>query len=327
MEWETMTYQNSEEAGKLMDLGRRLLQTVHWLHTPIADVLTAPEQLAAQDLAKATKIATTAAERIASWYPQVSPELGAFLLDPNVVLTLGDARGHTEFSAWGTSQDIGKLNVLGAQVGIRFNIDNSVEPEKIRDLFVGITSRVGLEAVTAASKLPGLPKFLAESDDSPWLWYKRAFSEIDALPDRELTSEDQGHITFGVMKGYPDKAVLALLTLDRELWRSTKLKCANFYNCAQPNFDYNPLDAEGVVEQANIWGEALSQFYKSSVHLEIKSQDAFVRVRLRQMDETMRWYFDKNPFPPAEAADGPIAFDRMLLDMNAWRKMATRFLD
>lgn len=238
-----------------------------------------------------------AAERIDAWYGQLEPRLGVHLTDPNVVLTLADARGQTEFYVTeiepGDAEAFGRLNEQTQAEGIRFQTSEYVSRTTDQPaLMVNVESLAGYQAASQATHLPGVPRFNSEAGwDGVEAWQNEALASIQAAADHgeyppQIHEEDKtAHVLIGIMKGYPDEAILAMVT-DRPLRdgeepfaRRTNVSHADFYDGAQPNYRYNIADEEVIVRHTNAWGKLLTDYYASDQHQRLAADPQFRAAR------------------------------------------------
>ena len=238
-----------------------------------------------------------AADRITAWYGRLEPRLGIYLTDPNVVLTLADARAQTEtYVADMQPSDIPALTELSKQTeleGIRFQTEIYDSRTTGRPaLMVNIESLAGCQNVSQATHLPGIPRFDAATG---WTgadaWKQAALAGIQAAADRGAyppqihENHNVRHVLSGVMRAYPDVAVLAMITdhplADHEApyMRHTHVPYSDFYDCAQPNYMYDQKDEALVREHVVEWGKLLKAYYTSPAHQRLAAEPTFRACR------------------------------------------------
>ena len=163
--------------------------------------------------------AERAATRIEAWYPLLEPRLAKCLTDPNVVLTLSDARARTETyfkePEPGDESEFHKLSLVSEADGIRF--ETSRIPGK-STLMINIENLAGYKNVSETTRLPGIPTFdPAESWEGVRKWQEASVAGVNAAAERgeypaEIRNEKKDrHTVLGVMKGYPDAAIISMI--------------------------------------------------------------------------------------------------------------------
>jgi hypothetical protein len=251
-----------------------------------------------EDLAPASNerepSAERAAQRIDAWYRLLGPRLGAYLTDPNIVLTLADARPQTELFIEDPeptdTEAFARLNEHATGQGIRFHLSpNSNRPTQL----IGVESLAGLQHATAATKFPGIPKF---DPASGWAgfdaWNDEAQTSVQAAARRgeypaEIDPNDQVQlhtIQEGIRKGYPDEAILFVARTLREPnplpnARKTQVPYADYYQNARPNYSYDVNDETVITRHTAKWGHLLEQYYHSDTHRRLEADDDFRRAR------------------------------------------------
>ena len=240
--------------------------------------------------------AERAAERIETWYSHLEPRLAKYLTDPNVVLTLADARGQTEsYITEPHPEDeaaFEKLNELTAPDGIRFEvIPSTSQTTKNPALMLNIESLKGYEYVTHQTKLPGIPKFdAAQGWDRIQPWQKEALAGVNSAAERgeyppEIQIDDTAkHTVIGVMKGYPDLAITSMIK-DRAQYtgeprnrRFTQVPYSDYYPGPQPNYGYDPKDEAEILPHVNAWGKLLEDYYTSPTHTKLEQDPDFIQA-------------------------------------------------
>jgi len=241
-----------------------------------------------------------AAQRIAAWYNQLEPRLGIYLTDPNVVLTLADARGQTEFfvesPSKGDSTAIESLNAESMQQGVRFTVQPGTSASTgAESLMVNVENLAGIQNTSSATKLPGIPRFESSAGwDGYELWKQDTISGIRAAQESGYYPKDipintvLNYAFVGVVKGYPDTAIMAAMTEPvpamgevSELVR-TNVPYSDYYHGAEPNFSYHPKDQATVDRTIQSWGHILEGYYKSAAHQQLEEDENFRHARLAE---------------------------------------------
>ena len=246
----------------------------------------------------------TVAEFVAPLYPRIGPELGAHLTDSNVVLTVAGLKGDTEFFVENISSRDDASRIQGAaEEANRYFRERDVplslhvvgepfQPQVGRScLMVGMDNHLGIELATKFSRFVGLPiydKTTGETGLREWhqafvVWSREIASRYTT--DTRTQMEIESNLLSGVVKGYPDIAVIGftkLLLSGRKLeLHDTRIIGTGTYKEAQPNFGYLP---ENVSDPAlrhtiELSGIILSEFYASNWHRAIAQNEEFMRHR------------------------------------------------
>jgi hypothetical protein len=260
------------------------------------------DQVSGFSLAQEVKIATEAteiepsaeraSERIEAWYRELGPRLGAYLANPNVVLTLADARGFTEFATNdledSDEEAFARLNVLTQPQGIYF------EPHIVSDadtpyVHVEVISLPGLEYATNQTMLPGVPRFHASEGRQGFAQWNSSTqaavgaarmqgsypSETDSISSKSIV------VASGIARGYPDEAIMSALTESASAGLSVKthVPYSDYYECEQPNYSYDSKDEAVISRHVAAWGHILERYYRSSVHQSLEEDEEFRRAR------------------------------------------------
>jgi hypothetical protein len=243
----------------------------------------------------AQPLANAAAQRIEAWYPTLDPRIGAHLADPNVVLTLTAARGQTEFylkqPVPSDDTAISGLNALSSPHGIFFDSHHFTQPRSGADgIIVNVVSLAGVERSTRASHLPEISRFNAlDGYDEFRKWRTRtatavkAAAEIGEYPAELLEQDNYWHLVGGVVRGYPDEAIMAMMLdkppqgNDPARLKHTHIAYADYYHCAQPGYLFDPKDEAIIALHSAKWGKLLEDYYTSASHLRLQSDVHFMQ--------------------------------------------------
>jgi hypothetical protein len=226
-------------------------------------------------------------------YAACGARLGAVLVEPNVVLTLGGYRGQTE--CWMTHPCRGDLALIARadRAARRFGV--RLEGEALRAarrravMMINVESLAGYAYTSAQSTMPGVTAF---DPTGGWrglgLWKRTLRSRLGRAQAAGEISRvvEIDHVWAGVLKGYPDAAILRYLEadaieVDEVTTVDSDLPLARAYECGEPNYDYPPALADDPVIQAHrrLWNDALIDFYAGPWHLMIRDDPAFRRAR------------------------------------------------
>jgi hypothetical protein len=300
-----------QTALELLDQGRRLVRFAY--DQPVA--IDPAKTITADEARVASEIAAKAVKRVASWYKEVPQEIGTHLTDPNVVLTLGDARGQTEICARHLDplegrKEVEHLNELANKDGIQFKFFQMSKNKHLGGTRMHVVSPAGLERTTSQSRL--VPQFVADSGETPWQWLRRAKASLESTDSTTLNDRYRFNVAFGALKGYPDDAVKSYAALSGLPMDSSRIKFAGYYPCPQPSFFYDRDFPDGVQSVTNIWGRALEEFYRSPEHIAIKAEPAFISDRLLDLESLFRDRQSWNPKLLDRLPQGKVA------EIDAW---------
>jgi hypothetical protein len=238
---------------------------------------------------------------IASLYDRIGPHCGSLFVEPNVVLTIAGARGHTEFFVEdpqpGDEDDLKGLNEILEPLGME--IPSACELPNSKMLCVSLENLRGYERVSKLTRIPIFQPYEASSGWSGWrAWHETVWKNSDR---RGLSLDDHWNTIAGMTYGYPDRAIR-----DFNDWLASGRKIevvfsdvpyAKTYRCAQPNFLYRPEHADDPSIRATLetWGAALRDFYDSPWHRAIAQDPEFLAARKiydtcyeKRMAEVMR---------------------------------------
>jgi hypothetical protein len=284
-----LAWANRKRLGKLMQSSESITaQSEKLVHAGLslfehADCAPPKSSEAALKLLE-SQMAHTAAERIDSWYTTLDPRLGVHLTDPNVVLTLANARSETEFFIRNPlvedAQAFAKLNEITKPQGIEFRTVDLLKHQGTGEPILGVhlISTAGLEKTISESRLPGVPPFkAAETSRGDWISSLHIGLEKAKSDGHYPVETDLHEIYVGLVKGYPDEAILAASLHPFRDLAGTNIRCANFYPCAQPNYYFALKDSAAIEKHANHWGSILEQYFTSAEHQKLAATPEFMR--------------------------------------------------
>lgn len=238
-------------------------------------------------------------------WEQLPPVLRNYLVDSNVVLTVGGVKPLTEFFP-GVPQD---GDVVALQAGIdtlnefleQQNIDVRFEmvgkpffaPNNLglpRSQMVAVRSLAGYDKITHQTKTPGvLPFNQVDGWEGLDQWRSRYSHDLKAAQDRgELPQElDLGIVAAGILRGYPDIAIIDFAQYIAEGRTRPIVKMqvphTGTYKEAEPNYDIFPEHADHptVLENARELGALLQGFYESDFHQKISQEPEIAARRVK----------------------------------------------
>lgn len=255
-------------------------------HTPFEAINSQPETLSPEAAAQA---AVTQHKRLVSQLPN---EVEPYFVNPNIVLTLAGERGQTEdFFESPSSETYQALQNASQdqellESGIRITPDPDFNPEAGDNLILNIESLDGYVEVSERTNIPGIEPFdPAEGWDGVDRWINSNWANIEQLQQSgEFNpSIEAGHVVLGVMKGYPDSAILGHLKhLDDETpTELSQIPYSDYYDCPQTNFSYpvELADEPDIINRQQRWGQVLERFYTSDYHQRLATDPDFTRHR------------------------------------------------
>lgn len=207
-----------------------------------------------------------------------------------MVLTLAGERGQTEYFR-NDPQDIKKeadlLNPLLQNQGIRLTARSSQKGHSM----MNVDCLKGYEKVSENSHIPGIEPYDAASGfDGLDQWIRKTINGVrSAFEGGQIVAhDDPDHVFVGVVKGYPDKAVLGRTSIpdtyeNKDLFHSVKIAHADQYDAALPNYTILAKDAEDpeITEHSQRWGKVLRQFYESDYHKQLAAKPEFIAARAK----------------------------------------------
>lgn len=231
-------------------------------------------------------------------YTACGARLGAVLVEPNVVLTLGGYRGQTECLIRrlrrGDLAVVSRADRAARRFGVRLRVERVRDYRRRPIIDIDVESLRGYAYTSAQSSIPGVPPFDTMGE---WrglgVWKRMLRSRLRRAQDAGHISRlvDVDHAWVGVLKGYPDAAILGYLEayaveVDEMTTINSDLPLARAYECGEPNYGYPPALASDPVIQAHrrLWNDALLEFYASPWHLRIRDDLAFRRARRTTYD-------------------------------------------
>lgn len=239
--------------------------------------------------------AVRATEVISSIDKALGAEYAAFLVGPNVVLTLSGARPNGDQVFYNTSP--AKLKQWQSE---------------INDTLQELKQYSNTWAISSLSKNPMGQNYVSFDmllkDGLGW-----ALSQTNLLNDKQkrllldspldpniyeqivtflgqdqrfkkLNTEWLQHIASGLLLGYPDKAILGSVeqwaksgsTIQSKLI-TADIRNADYYPCPQPVYNYPPslVDDAEIKKHEHLWNTILQDFYNSSFHKSLAQNEAF----------------------------------------------------
>lgn len=232
-------------------------------------------------------------------YDRLSPRLGSYFVDANIVLTLAGARGFTEFYIDYPCQDDDKslqdLNTILEPRGLRISRGIPIHNGTIS--MIGIESLRGFERVSKLTRFPCYSPFEASSG---WETLREWNAQVIKRAKQEgLTSDEISTITCGVRYGYPDIAIrdfLKWLASSRKIsTMDTNIPFVKRYTCAEPNFTFLPehLSDPSIRATVDLFGTILRDFYLSPWHKAREKDPVFLAARSKNDANHDKWLAER----------------------------------
>lgn len=225
----------------------------------------------------------------------VGPASVAYFIGPNVILTLSGARGYADgvfYSENKASRETWRQEIASAIEALKtvvdvYGFDVNEEKNPRGNDYVGydFMLREGLEySLGATQLLAASPDQVLEQAESKTL-LETIVDNLKQNPDtKQYSDSSQGDIAFGIMLGYPDKAIIGSVGQwwhqgDRFSPRMIQadIRGAGYYRCPQPVYYYprNLVSDPGITQHEAMWSGILRDFYESDFHQELKGQLEF----------------------------------------------------
>lgn len=245
--------------------------------------------------------AERAINRIKELYTEVGPEVGCRLVEANMVLTLADARGQTETPFWWPEKiDKEQLERLveSSNESFRFATTSEEHNKFGPYVFLSVESLLGYEVATRDRRISGIQPFMVSSGWEGlkrWKAETRRALEFNKANGGLPSHAEIDHIYSGVIKGYPDAAILDVgipgMVRDMRKFKHTEIPFSRLYWGAEPNYDYLPeTENADILEHQASWGIILEEFYASSWHQELSQNPHFIAARTRdKVKHEKRW--------------------------------------
>lgn len=217
----------------------------------------------------------------------------AYFITPNIVLTLSgarafcdngfDSKNNEQLEVWLHDIKSG-LTVLQNNEDIPYvNAGIHETPGGMNVASYSLISRPGLSFALGQTDLLGDDYSRYTSGDLTGAALMKSLTKDlrgnKALDDFKSTDIDA--VGFGILLGYPDKAIVSGMKLwaddrDAELV-DAKISFADFYDCPQPVYSYAPelVDDSQIIKHEKMWSELLEKFYESDFHKQLQKDDDF----------------------------------------------------
>jgi hypothetical protein len=244
-----------------------------------------------------TPSADNAVEVLEKLKASCGPELLAYWVLPNVIVTLSGARAYCDGVFWGDARK-GSLEVWNHEIGetlqtiknttpvifSEYGTQNNPKGENFSSY--EIIFEVGLKYVLSKTKLLNnvTRDDLTSLNDAKQI-IKIITTDLKNRPRfNNFKPENLEHMAFGILVGYPDIAITESVLLwekDDRLGQSlvdADIRGASYYDCPQPVYSYPRHLANDKEIKANedLWSKILSDYYNSTFHKSLESDPTFM---------------------------------------------------
>jgi len=216
---------------------------------------------------------------------------------PNVILTLSGARAYCDGVFW----DNDKKGLLE-----KWNKEIAASSEVIKKSAQVVWSEVGIKEARPGEEYAGydlifeagLRYVLTETSllsDNLLIKLEEqtsaeGFSQVivDNLKSqpqfKDLSAENLKHIAFGILAGYPDRAIVeSVMSWDTENdafadpLMDANIRGANYYICPQPVYSYprHLVNDSSITDNEKLWSSLLEDYYTSDFHKSLETERPF----------------------------------------------------
>ncbi len=241
---------------------------------------------------------------------KMKAELGsaplAYWVTPNTILTLSGLRAYCDGVLWGNSRGqlegwLGEVEqsftVLGRHIQV-FSSDIGIQTARKEEDYTSyeIVFRPGLEKVLHETTLLTDPQSLLDGERSTLALLAAMRQQVSQHPAcRTMDDEDLNHVAFGILVGYPDKAIIGYVKdIDprkdpfAEQSIPADIRGAGYYQCPQPYYSYplHMVTDPDITAHEQLWTSVLREYYHSDFHKELEADEAY-KTKLVELD--MLW--------------------------------------
>jgi len=234
---------------------------------------------------------------------QLGPKYLAYWVLPNIVLTLSGARAYCDSVFWDDDQkglleawssEIEKsLAVVKKQIEIEWSLVGVQEPRP-NEKYAGmeLITKGGLQYVLSKTELfKGLNvRNIKFADYKDFDVLKPFMQNLESQTRfKDYPKDDFGNIAFGILLGYPDKAVAVFSPNPKEdIFEENRIDAdirgAGYYVCPQPVYDYprHLMNDPTIAAHEKLWSTLLEDYYKSSFHKNLEKNKDF-QTKMREL--------------------------------------------
>ena len=227
---------------------------------------------------------------------ELGPSYVAYWSLPNSILTLCGARAYCDGVFWdednkglleGWQAEINRtLEVIKAGGNLLWSRSDitKVHPD---EHYAGYdcTFEPGLRYVLAQTKLLTHTTFEDLAGNYDEISISQTFvADLKQQPAmRDYSSDDLRVAAFGLMLGYPDKAITGTIGHDKNYnafsvrGLSANIRGAGYYNGPQPVYDYprDLVNDPDILAHENLWSDLLYAYYTSSFHKNLEADTSY----------------------------------------------------
>lgn len=227
----------------------------------------------------------------------------AYWVAPNVILTLSGARGFCDGVFWSQNQNQNQLTAWDKDIKQSIELIKSCCPVLVASSDIrtvrgdqtfasfDLILEDGLRAALRQTRLLGkeLPD-LSKTKANPSVAQEEIVKNLRTNSEfKKYSSENINHMAFGIMLGYPDKAILGSV----ESWESANggdelidatIDSSDYYTCPQPAYAYPPSLAKDadIIAHEQAWSHILSDYYQSDFHKLLEADSGF-QVKIKEL--------------------------------------------
>lgn len=214
---------------------------------------------------------------------------------PNVILTLSGARAYCDGIFW--SSDKTQLAAWDKDITVSLEVIKSHSSllaastgvQSVRDgetyASYDLLFKDGLATVEKQTSLLDLslvdvsnPEITTEAIIGQMVELLRKSQEF-----KDYNDENLGHVAFGILVGYPDKAIIESVKLRAvddpfaEPHVSADIRGAGYYSCPQPVYSYprHLVTDNAIKAHEQAWSQILQDYYQSDFHKTLEANALF----------------------------------------------------
>lgn len=238
-------------------------------------------------------------------YRTAGPRLGCRFVDASTMLTLSGARALTDWN--GAFHDLQaddlhefeNLNRWLVPRGISVHVNQ--DPDREGSYGLSVVNLAGLERMSRATRIAGFEPYFATSGWRGYYeWTDRVLERLSRNPQLGV---DGVHAYFGVLLGYPDRAILDYLRARNRSPRQmigSDTPWTTYYECGVASFRFpaNDYDDATIVATERVWGDLLEAIYTSPEMRSLEADAEFCDARRTALQTNnnrpgMGWWSDE----------------------------------
>lgn len=218
----------------------------------------------------------------------------AIWVSPNMILTLAGARGYADGVFYSENQQLlnnwadqiqAGINILGKTTDIRIHTITSKktahdESYVIFDILFqeGFAYSIEQSALVDTALMDKVQSVTSFEDFFAVL---KTHITIDAVHSTD--PDIAGHIAYGILLGYPDRAIVDYFNeqYEKDAFAppliDADIRGAKYYDCPQPVYSYhrNLLNEPTIVTHEKLWSQILTEYYTSDFHKSLEADPLF----------------------------------------------------